>query len=260
MVLLSKPGVGYDLIRESLRSGDLIFFKGTGVSNIISKIEHKVCGGRAGQYTHIGIVIMSNDFPIGSPYRLCGIDGVDYAIIPYIFESTQSGIGGDGSLDADGCTFLGCQLRKLDNVVRTYDSSPDTHMAVGKLKSTYTINKNQLYKCFLAYNGSRYQINILYLLAAAFKRLRWLRFKLLDMGLFCSQLVTKILIDCDVLSNTIDSRDVLPCDFIPRDDDKSQTFDTDNKIPVILDDVIEFTMWTYTPGIQLQLGYIETMV
>ena len=150
MVILKKSGVPYNQIREKLRTGDLIFFKGDGISNLISKIEKNICGN--GEYTHIGIVIMSNSFPIGSPYRLCDIDGKDYSIIPYIFESTQSGIGGDGSLDVNGNKILGCQLRKLDNVVLTYDQNEDTHMAVGKLKINLCIDDDLIYKTYLKYS------------------------------------------------------------------------------------------------------------
>ena len=121
MVLLDKNGVSYQSIRSTLKTGDIVFFKGSGIANLISKLEYSVCGGSSGNYTHVGMIILSDSFPIGSPYRLCDVKGHDYAVISYIFESTQSGLGGDGTLSVDGYKFLGCQLRKFDNVVETYD-------------------------------------------------------------------------------------------------------------------------------------------
>lgn len=224
----------YVHVRRGLRSGDLVFFKDVGVSSIISCLESLSTDCDA--YTHVGIIIMSNSFPIGSHYRLCGVDGKDYAIIPYIFESTQSGIGGDGSSDADGKRFLGVQLRKFDDVVESYGLKSKTKIVIGKLKDEYMMDDKKLYESVIKYNHTRYQLNFVQLLSSIFKVLRKFRF-VCDVGIFCSELVAIVLKENGILSDTVNPKNCLPVDFIPKND--TETYDADKEIPVIIDKLIE---------------------
>ena len=224
----------YKRVRRDLRSGDIVLFKDVGVSSVISCLESMSTG--CDVYTHVGIIIMSNSFPVGSHYRLCGVDGEDYAIIPYIFESTQSGIGGDGSSDADGRRFLGVQLRKFDDVVESYGSKPKTKIVIGKLKEEYTIDDKKLYDSVIKYNHTRYQLNFIQLLSSIFKVLRKVRF-MCDVGIFCSELVAIVLKENGILGDAVNPKNCLPVDFVPKND--KETYDTDKQIPVLISKLIE---------------------
>ena len=224
----------YQNIRPHLRTGDLVLFRDTGVSSVISCLEFLKTG--CAMYTHIGIIIMSDSFPVGSHYRLCGVDGRDYAIIPYIFESTQSGVGGDGSSDIDGRRYLGVQLRKFDDVIETYGIKPKTKIAIGKLKSEYVLDDEKIYKTVVKYNHTRYQLNIIQLLSGIFKVLRRVRFAC-DMGVFCSELVAIVLKENGILDDTVNPKNCLPVSFVPNND--TVTYDPEKKIPVLIDRLIE---------------------
>lgn len=224
----------YKNIRPHLRTGDIVLFKDVGVSSIISCVEFLKTG--CDMYTHIGIIIMSNSFPVGSHYRLCGVDGHDYAVIPYIFESTQSGVGGDGSSDTDGRRYLGVQLRKFDDVIETYGIKPKTKIVIGKLKSEYVINDQKLYDTVIKYNHTRYQLNVIQLFSSVFKVLRRVRF-LCDVGIFCSELVAIVLKENGILDDTVNPKNCLPVSFVPNN--AKVTYDPEKKIPVLIEKLIE---------------------
>jgi hypothetical protein len=232
----------YAKIRVNLRTGDVVFFKAGGVSDAIAAVEENTVG--SGKYTHMGIVILSNSFPIGSEYRLCDISGNDYATIPYIFESTMSKlVGGDGTLNVGGKGMLGVQLRTLDGVIHTYGEKKDTQISIGKLKDDLHIDDTKLYESFFKYNKKNYQLNLWYLFTSAFRSIRFLR-KLpffLDMGIFCSQLVALVLQENDILSKDINPADCIPMDFFPKS--KTKTYDTDiNQIPILFSQIIELNL------------------
>jgi hypothetical protein len=224
----------YKNVRSRLRTGDIVFFKDVGVSSMISCLQTMTSD--YGEYTHVGIVIMSDSFPVGSQYRLCGVDGVDYATIPYVFESTQSGIGGDGSIGADGRKMLGVQLRKLDDVVLSYGTKPKTKIVIGKLKDEYVIDDEKLYESFVKYNHTRYQLNIVQLLSGVFKILRKIRC-ICNIGIFCSELVALMLIENGILSDKVNPKNCLPVNFVPKND--KETYGNDCEIPVLLSKLIE---------------------
>jgi hypothetical protein len=167
---------------------------------------------------------------------LCGVDGEDYAIIPYIFESTQSGIGGDGSSDADGRRYLGVQLRKFDDVVESYGLMPNTKIVIGKLKDEYVIDDKKLYESVVKYNHTRYQLNFIQLLSSIFKVLRKVRF-ICDVGIFCSELVAIVLKENGILNDAVNPKNCIPVSFVPKTE--HETYDVDKKIPVLISKLIE---------------------
>lgn len=237
-----KNGKSYYTIRNELKTGDLILFRGGEfVSNYISKIEKYMCGN--GEYTHTGIIIMSDSFPIGSPYRFTNKNGEDYTIIPYVFESTQSGFLGDNVNNTLGNSFLGCQLRKFDEVIENYDRDLNTKIAWCKLKEDKRnkIDNNLLFEIFNKYNNVRYALSIIDLLTAAYPKIRWLRkikfFK--RKWQFCSQLVANIYLELGILNN-INPSNVLPCDFLPKNN--IETYDTDGEIEVLFSEVNKITV------------------
>ena len=209
--LNTKDGVSYAEIRPQLKSGDLIFFHGgDGVSSLISRIEKKVCG--RGDYTHVGMVILSTTFPVGHPYRLSNLSGKDTTTVPYVFESTESGPLSDGVYNVSGRSFLGVQLRRLDEVVEAYNASPNTKIAWGQLRSndgtlndcdlnggyinlmdpSSVISKDRraslsdrraslsdrdqdLFHIYRKYDGVRYDLNLIDLLSSVYPKVRKLR-------------------------------------------------------------------------------------
>jgi hypothetical protein len=242
----------YASIRDRVKTGHIFFFKGGEViSRSIARVQRTVTGRREAQeYTHVGIVILSDDFPIGHPYRLwCSKEQKDYAVIPYIFESTQSGPLGDGVSNVDGKAFLGTQLRRLDDVVYNYERmSPECRLGWGQLSVELTRQqREQVYLSFTEYVGIPYPISLLEIASTAIPRLRWLRriarccFS--KRRMVCSELVAKVLVECNVLNGTrVHPEDAMPCDFIPVTE--SATIDTDAEIPVVIRPVVPFTTAT----------------
>jgi hypothetical protein len=226
-----KTGESYYKIRGMLKTGDIIFFRGNEfVSNLISKLEKKICGN--GDFTHVGMVIMCTSFPEGHPYY--NTNG-----IPYVIESTQSGYLGDGAYNLNGDSFLGVQVRNLDIVMEKYDSNPKTAIAWGKLQHNIDGDISHIIR---KYDGIRYNINIVDLLAASFKPLRILRkfFKFARKWKFCSEVVTDLYKEFGILNNNVTSYNVLPCDFLPKEN--NTTFDTDGEIPILFTEIINITI------------------
>jgi hypothetical protein len=91
---LRKGGEAYARIRPHLRTLDLLLFRGAElVSSAISHMQERMLGNGAGRFTHVGVVILGRDFPVGFPYH-------DRHKV-YVFESTQGGSLGDGANDVD---------------------------------------------------------------------------------------------------------------------------------------------------------------
>ena len=259
---MQKIGVSYYSIRSQLKTGDLIFFRGSDeVSNLISKVEKSLCN--EGDFTHVGMVIMSDSFPIGHPQRLISARAetvhsgelistqaeTDYAIIPYVFESTASGPIGDGAYNVDCRSFLGIQLRNLDEVMEKYDNNATSHIGWGKLSKTLAIDCDRLLNIFRMYNNTRYDVSIIDLLAAGYPKLRWLR-KLrhmlccnyVDKWQFCSELVTNMYIQLGILPDTIIAKNILPVDYIAKEDGKT-TFGENNGIPILFSAIERITVF-----------------
>ena len=73
------------------------------------------------------MIVLNTVFPVGHPYRLH--EGI---ILPYVLESTE-----DGVLNVDGQSFLGVQLRRLDDVVDKYDIDSSEKIGWGEIKRYY---------------------------------------------------------------------------------------------------------------------------
>ena len=73
------------------------------------------------------MIVLNTVFPVGHPYRLQ--EGI---ILPYVLESTE-----DGVLNVDGQSFLGVQLRRLDDVVDKYDIDSSEKIGRGEIKRYY---------------------------------------------------------------------------------------------------------------------------
>lgn len=207
----------YATIRAQLQTGDLLFFHGGDfVSSTIGKIEKRVAGN--GDYTHVGLVVLSSAFPVGHPYHN------PTTIEPYTFESTQSGWLTDGVLNLLGNSFLGVQLRRLDSVVEYYLTNASTKISWGPLQASWraTLDPQRVLDLIRHYDGTRYELSMLDLLAATYPCLRkWraLRLKLCcttaARWLFCSELVAHVLQDLNILPENVICENVLPVHLVP---------------------------------------------
>ena len=209
-----KQGIDYRSL--GLRDFDLVLFDGgnTGASLLIKSLEKYELG--EGNFSHVGIIITSKSLPF---------QGLEDGKL-YIFESTQSGALTDGVLNVEGHPFLGSQVRDFDQVLKSYDNSADTHIAVRKLVNnpldTMDINNVRIIMAYLygKFNHKRYQIFVAQLFEAMFPRLRIFRNKRIEERfVFCSELVAYIYKGFGLLSVECNCGDVVPQDFISKDVD-----------------------------------------
>ena len=116
----------YKYVKKHIKPFDLILFRGADViSNSISFIEKKKLG--CGDWSHVGIAITSEYFPCLSIFDKKGKNDNNDNDNIYIYESTMSGILGDGVNKIEGRTF-GVQLRRLSEVVPAYLSKNGTRI------------------------------------------------------------------------------------------------------------------------------------
>jgi hypothetical protein len=218
---MQKPGAAYTSLRKKFRTFDMIAYRGGDLySDAISRVEVAAEGrAAAGQYTHVGLVVDGRDLPRGTGSPLSYRDEL------YVFESTLSTAAAPR---LEGGAFLGVQLRRLDEVVADYDSNERTSLHWCALRAAVRprLSPEQLAALLRRYNGRRYDANPLELFAAAFRPLRWLR-RLCDgccgeccceccrgaSAQFCSELVTNMYRDSNVLERSINPRDVIPADY-----------------------------------------------
>jgi len=195
----------YGEIKETLRDLDLVLFRGREfVSNAIAwfqsldiqrpNVAEFAIDERA--FTHCGFVItreLVNDERL-EPGKL------------YIMESTMSGPLNDNVLNINGESFLGVQIRNLDDVVREYNALPGTRVAFGRLDRP-TLRKLQkmpqgelsvrLTNLVHRFEGTRYDANPISLLSTIFNIFRFCRKDVEDFTgtedwLFCSEFVALI--------------------------------------------------------------------
>jgi len=255
-----KPGEAFSAIKPKMRTLDLLLFRGSDfISSMISKVEQTRTG--SGDYTHAGIVVLGTSFPPGHVLR--STDTI------YVFESTQSGKLSDGVPAIDGKPKFGVQLRSLDRVVPSYDSSPNTMLAWCPLKEKFRppnidITWETIYN---KYNGRTYNASAIDLAGAAIPLCRRIResrlFKTMQScyccccgcccsppkhWLFCSELVASIYKDYGILNSNVEPHNVLPVDFLPNPkaaaEQKSPseygTIDSEGEIPWLYDRVIRY--------------------
>jgi len=209
-----KQGVDYKTI--PLRDFDLVLFSGgkTGTSGFIECLEKRRLG--EGSFSHVGMIITSKSLPFQ--------DLKDDKL--YIFESTQSGKLTDGVLNIEGESYLGSQIREFDQVMKGYDSNPNSSIAVRRLVNNpldiMNINDVKAIMSFLygKYNHRRYEIDIFQLFEAMIPKLRIFRSKKMeDKFIFCSELVATIYKGFNILPKECNPSDVIPMDFVAEDED-----------------------------------------
>ncbi len=217
--IIIKPGLNYKEIKNQIRDFDLIVFTGSDfVSKTIMSLSKYELGKDAGHYSHVGMIITKNilDHPKMEDGEL------------YIFESTMSGKLTDGVLNIEGESFLGSQIRKFDDVVKAYDSNPDTQVRWCKLLENpldiLQINDIRLTmaELFLKYNHRLYEVNIMNLFFAMFPSLRKFKYNYYDDNrfVFCSELAGIIYRAFFVIPFEANPTDIVPADFMVTDEDK----------------------------------------
>lgn len=255
----NKPGVAYTDIRGQIESLDLIMFRGSDlVSKAIIGIESRVDKTDA-QFSHVGIAIRAE-------HLMPALKESEAAWLKpgnlYVFESTGSGSLSDNVKNVDGRSFLGVQLRNLDEVARAYDAaSEDTRLALLPLKPE--LRPAQLATVVRAaydkYNGIFYDASVVDMAAAAcrcmrcvrdcgcFQRMRDWFYKCccgpcchtLPSGwMFCSELVANIYRDVGILPEG-DPQNVIPQDFVPTPNG-TKTYDSDHNVPVLFGPLVRF--------------------
>jgi len=246
---ITKNGAFYDDYKYDIRPLDLVMFKGGDfVSDIIRYLEKKK-GSKISSsgyktvsdaFSHVGIVV--NRYILDDP-RL------EYGKL-YIWESTMSGRLTDGVYNIENESYLGVQLRDLDDVIRAYDSDENTQIAFCPIKEEFLdiwienecILKQRFTTLFIKYNGIRYDANFYSLASSMFKCLRPMRDNVEDitgtkMWLFCSELVAMIYKELGFFSENVEPKNVVPMDFLGYDADSS----IDGGIPVIVKEPIYVT-------------------
>jgi len=259
-----KPGVLYNSIRDKMKTGDTLLFRGHGVvSDAILNIEKYYDGIDA--FSHAGMVVWAKDLPAVSSVRRPGDnDSV------YVLESTASGSWTDGVPSImDGKGHIGVQLRNLDLVVEAYDANPETRLAWLPLQERMKpiISQQQIDATITRYLNTSYDGNCLDLSAAAVPFMRFVRdnrcvrhFRNFmyhifccgahpDTWLFCSELVAQIYVDWEIFPTTVIPADVMPTDFLPANFEsskettgllKTETADSDHQVPWVFVNVTRF--------------------
>jgi hypothetical protein len=265
--MADKPGVPYETLRDKMRTFDLLLFRGTdAVSGAISRVERAKTG--CGDYTHVGILVRGSDLmPIHEA------EGEDKWLKPetlYVFESTMSGEMADGCPDVHGESHLGVQLRALDDVVAAYDKPAKSRLAwcavlQGKLPATLADDAERAKACRAAYEkyrGLRYDLSAVDLAACAFPAMRRIRDSkafsrvrdalsrvvygskradgaeggdndLISKWQFCSELAANIYKDIGAIPATVEPQNVMPVDFLTKDEAAGSTYDADKQVPVL---------------------------
>jgi hypothetical protein len=210
----AKQGVDYKTV--PLRDFDLVLFSGgsTGASGLIEWLEKRRVG--AGTFSHVGMIITSKSLPF---------QGLEDGKL-YIFESTQSGKLTDGVLNIEGESYLGSQIREFDQVMKGYDSNPNSAIAVRRLINnpldTMELSNVKAIMSFLygKYNHRRYEVDIFQLFEAMIPKLRVFRSKKIENTfIFCSQLVATVYKGFGLVSKNCNPGDVVPMDFVVEDED-----------------------------------------
>lgn len=269
---IQKPGVPFRTIRNSIRTGDTLLFRGSdAVSDAITEVEQHYDG--VDSFSHSGMAMWASDFPATSVVRRPGDQGR-----LYVLESTASGRFIDGvPAITDDRGHLGVQLRDLDMVVDAYDANPKTRLAWLPLQDARrpAISQQALDATVCKYLGTAYDASCIDMSAAAIplmrmvrdnRCIRCLRDKLCGLcccgarpssWLFCSELVASIYVDWGVFPETVVPGNVMPTDFLPKGFDASETsalvaqsqvpsaaiietVDSDKQVPWVFREVVRY--------------------
>lgn len=228
---ITKQGKLLSEVSGQMKPFDLVFFKGDDfVSSFISRIEkrgHRTAKG--GNFTHVGMIV--ND-------QILDDSGLTAGKL-YVLESVISGKLGYGVKDINGRSFLGVQIRDLEELLVAYDHPNDTAIAWCPLINNPCNSENVKQRFTQIYRdvyGIMWDANCWSLFSALYPRMRPLRpliEKLLrtDRWLFCSELMANILRDFAVLPSTVDPKDVIPADLVYPEEDT-------DPMPKIVSDVV----------------------
>lgn len=231
---LPKDGELYTQVRDSLRSFDLVLFRGGDfVSDFIRFAEKRqLQKPGSGDFSHAGIIIKSDvlNHPNVQPGKV------------YIWESTMSGKLSDGVYNIDGRSFLGVQLRDFDEVVDGYDKPNDTAVAICRLQQPFPVNeevRSKFTALFNDLNGTRYDLNCCSLLGSLVPCLRSCRGCTEDAldtddWLFCSELVALVYSKMGIFPGTVNPKNVVPVDFLPG-------IDQDKEVPCVVQNPLYVT-------------------
>lgn len=208
-----KQGELYTNVRSQIRPLDMIAFKGDDpVSKLILYLENKTT--HYNDFSHVGVVVTSEilDEPLLDPKKL------------YVLESTVSGKMGYNVYNIHGKSFLGVQIRCLDDLIETYDHPDDTAIAWCHLEhnplditdSTSDI-KEKMTTLYHEVDHRFYDFNLYDLLSALYPMLRIYR-NLVDKIfhsqklMFCSELVAMVYKKLGVYPNpdAIDPMNIIP--------------------------------------------------
>lgn len=228
---IEKSGIFYNDYKHIIRPLDLVMFRGGDfVSDIIRYLEkrkgNKISSSgyniESDDFSHVGTVVSREilDDPRLEPGKL------------YIWESTMSGRLTDKVYNMEDKSYLGVQLRDLDEVVNSYDSDPSTRIAFCPIKEEYinmwneerVLLKQRFTGLFNKYNGTRYDANLYSLTSSMFKCLRPKRDKVEDVTgteewLFCSEMVAMVYKELGFFSGNVEPKNVVPMDFLGYDVD-----------------------------------------
>lgn len=215
MASLQKLGAHYLDEKDKIESFDLILFDGKDVFSHLIKVMEKRQIERTSPdsednlYSHVGIALRKDVLP---------------DIIPdddvYIWESTLSGVLGEGVKNTDGKSFFGVQLRNFSQLIAKYDNSAKTRIAYAKLINRPSDEAIASFsELFKNVNGTRYELNPYEGISAFlpfFRKFRSEVDRLCHTGrwLFCSELVTHVYKNLGLIDAQIDERDVVPQDFV----------------------------------------------
>lgn len=218
--------VPYDDLLRRVQPLDLLLFRGTdAVSGTISRLQK--CRLGDGQYTHVGIVVTHDLWP--HPNLLPGQ--------LYVWESTMSlsccGLT-DGVPDVEhNRGRFGVQIRDLRSVVTHY--SGDVAWAP-LLNNPFADTEMRSFVCEefrkfqTQYGDATYDASFVELLSALLPFLRWIRnwsrccrtcggCRKETEWIFCSEGVAMIYQSIGVIEAKYTPRDVVPMDFLGRDED-----------------------------------------
>ena len=215
----------FALRKDSFRPLDLVLFKGGDyVSDFIRFAEKKSAKYNVKKdYSHCGIIInkqVYND-PDMQEGKL------------YILESTMSGRLGQGLTDIRGKTFLGVQIRDLEQLIPAY-AGKKTYISVGTLRShpfeVYGKKRaKEIVTSFIRKNEYKvYDYNPLVLGSSVCMCLRKPKKVLCDDPeklIFCSEMAAMLYRDLGLLPSQLDCENVVPMDFITDDIDKDIPLD-----------------------------------
>lgn len=228
-----KQGLLYNDVKDKIKPLDLLVFRGNDfISDLISVFEKR--GNKAssgGNFTHAGMVVTRDilDEPSMKPDKL------------YILESVISGKLGSGVKDIHGKSFLGVQIRDLEQLIEAYDKPDNTAIAWCPLNNNPILNnhddiKRQFTEVFNEINGLMWDANCWSLCSALFPCCRPYRSFVektihTENWLFCSEMVALVYKRLNILPEYVNPKDVIPADLVYPHEDTDQ-------MPKIIQDIV----------------------